>query len=67
MTDKRLTDLELKFMEQEQAIHELSEMVNRQWQEIEQLKRKLTTAHDRILSLEDAQPNGPEDQKPPHY
>ena len=67
MIEKRLTDLELKFTEQEQTIHELSDMVNRQWQEIEQLKRKLITAHDRILTLEDAMPAGPENEKPPHY
>src|SRR5690606_29522204 len=35
MDDRRLTELELKFMEQEQALSELSDMVNRQWQEIE--------------------------------
>lgn len=67
MEDKRLTDLELKFMEQEQAISELSDIVNRQWQEIEQLKRKLTHAHDRIVTLEDAVPASSGVEKPPHY
>lgn len=67
MEDNRLTDLEIKFMEQEQAISELSDIVNRQWQEIEQLKRKLIHAHDRIVTLEDAAPDAPANDKPPHY
>ena len=67
MSDQRLTDLEVKFAEQEQTINDLSDMVNRQWQEIEQLKRKLTRAHDRILTLEDSVPDGSDAQKPPHY
>ena len=67
MEDKRLTDLELKFMEQEQALVELSDIVNRQWQEIEMLKSKLTHAHERIVTLEDAAPDTPANEKPPHY
>ncbi len=67
MDDKRLTDLELKFMEQEQAISELSDIVNRQWQEIEQLKRKLSHTHERIVTLEDTLPASPGNEKPPHY
>ncbi|MEX0582887.1 MAG: SlyX family protein [Sneathiella sp.] len=67
MDEKRLIDLELKFTEQEQTISELSDMVNRQWQEIERLKRKLVSTHDRILSLEDTLPASPDAEKPPHY
>jgi SlyX protein len=67
MEDKRLTDLELKFMEQEQAISELSDIVNRQWQEIETLKSKLSHAHERIVTLEDAVPTSAPNEKPPHY
>ncbi|WP_339634822.1 SlyX family protein [uncultured Sneathiella sp.] len=67
MDEKRLTDLELKFTEQEQTIGELSDMVNRQWQEIELLKRKLVSAHDRIISLEGTLPASSDAEKPPHY
>ena len=67
MEDKRLTDLELKFMEQEQAISELSDIVTRQWQQIEALQRKLSHAHERIVTLEDAVPTTPANEKPPHY
>jgi len=67
MEEKRFTDLELKLMEQEQTLIELSDIVNRQWQEIEQLKRKLTSAHDRIVTLEDTLPDTAGHEKPPHY
>ncbi len=67
MEEKRLTELELKFTEQEQTISDLSDIVNRQWQEIEALKRKLVSAHDRLLSLEDTLPATPDAEKPPHY
>ena len=67
-TDQRLTNLELKLMDQEQTIHDLSDMVNKQWQELERLKAKLTSAHARIISLEEGLPaGGSENQKPPHY
>ncbi|WP_025899100.1 SlyX family protein [Sneathiella glossodoripedis] len=66
--DKRLTALELKLMDQDQMITDLSDMVNRQWQEIESLQAKLKTAHSRIVSLEDSLPApGASAEKPPHY
>ncbi|MAL79748.1 MAG: hypothetical protein CMN55_11675 [Sneathiella sp.] len=67
MNDKRLMELELKFMEQEQMVSELSEMLNRQWQEIELLKNKLTRAQDRLITLEETLPASPGHEKPPHY
>lgn len=67
MDDRRLTELELKFMEQEQALSELSDMVNRQWQEIEGLKGRLLRAQDRIISLEESLPAAAGPEKPPHY
>jgi len=67
-TDQRITNLELKLMDQEQTVHDLSDMVNQQWQELERLKAKLTTAHARIISLEESLPaGGADNQKPPHY
>lgn len=67
-TDQRITNLELKLMDQEETIHDLSDMVNKQWQELERLKAKLTSAHSRIMSLEEGLPaGGADNQKPPHY
>ncbi len=67
--DKRITSLELKLMEQDQMLNDLSDMVNRQWQEIESLQAKLKSAHTRIISLEDSLPaaEGTAAEKPPHY
>ena len=67
MDNKRLMELELKFMEQEQTVNELSEMLNRQWQEIELLKNKLTRAQDRLITLEETLSASPGHEKPPHY
>lgn len=66
--EKRLMDLEVKLMDQDQMLSDLSDMVNRQWTEIEALKAKLKSAHSRIISLEETAPSGSGDtQKPPHY
>ncbi|GLQ07149.1 SlyX family protein [Sneathiella chinensis] len=70
MTDdleKRLTTLELTVMHQEQALTDLSDMVTRQWSEIERLQAKLTTTQQRVVSLEENLPVPAADQKPPHY
>jgi uncharacterized coiled-coil protein SlyX len=67
MSDQRLNDLEIRFMEQDQKLAELSDMVSRQWDEIEALKRQLHRAKDRIISLEDALPDTNAIEKPPHY
>ncbi|TNE38894.1 MAG: SlyX family protein [Alphaproteobacteria bacterium] len=66
MSEQRLTDLEIRLAEQDQTLQDLSDMVNRQWQEIELLKRKLTQANDRIVTLEEALPDAAA-EKPPHY
>ncbi|MFT6558011.1 MAG: SlyX protein [Sneathiella sp.] len=66
--EKRLMTLELSVAEQDQIVQDLSDMVNNQWQEIERLRAKLTTAHQRIISLEESVPTqGGQPEKPPHY
>lgn len=70
MTDaieERFAILELKVMDQEETVQEMSDMLNKQWQEIENLKRKLTTAQDRLMSLEESLPASAGEEKPPHY
>lgn len=67
MLEQRLNDLEMKFMDQEQTVNDLNEMVRRQWDEIEKLKQLLTKTNDRVINLEDAQPAGDSQEKPPHY
>ncbi|MEP3245823.1 MAG: SlyX family protein [Sneathiella sp.] len=67
LTEKRLTDLELKITEQDQVINDLSDMVGAQWQEIEKLIARLTTAQERIVTLEESLPASNQAEKPPHY
>ena len=65
--ETRLTDLEMKLMDQEQTVQDLSDMVNLQWQEIERLKAKLVSAQERLVTLEESLPGQNQPEKPPHY
>lgn len=70
MTDameERFAVLEQKIMHQEETIQELSDILNKQWRDIELIQRKLTTAQDRLMSLEDSLPASGSVEKPPHY
>ncbi|MBE7637622.1 hypothetical protein GUA87_12275 [Sneathiella sp. P13V-1] len=67
MSEERLVKLEMTIAEQDQTIQDLSDMVNRQWQEIEKLQLKLKQTHSRVVSLEENIPTGGQDEKPPHY
>lgn len=70
MTDvmeERFAVLEQKIMHQEETIQELSDILNKQWRDIELIQRKLTTAQDRLMSLEDSLPASGGVEKPPHY
>ncbi|MCG8492251.1 MAG: SlyX family protein [Sneathiellales bacterium] len=69
MTDleKRLNELEMQLAEQDRTLQDMSEMVSQQWDEIDRLKRKLTTASERIVSLEENLPQNDQIEKPPHY
>lgn len=63
-----ITKLESLLMHQDQQIQDLSEMVNRQWQEIDLLKRKLGRTENRLNSLENPEEDqGPVHEVPPHY
>ncbi|MBL4908124.1 MAG: SlyX family protein [Sneathiella sp.] len=66
-TEERFTVLELKLMDQEQMVQDMSDILNNQWLEIERLKAKLSSAQDRLLSLEDNLPASSGAEKPPHY
>ena len=65
--EDRLNSLELQAMEQDLIVQDLSDMVNKQWDEIERLKAKLSVASERIITLEDNLPTSNATQKPPHY
>lgn len=65
--EERLNSLELQLMEQDLIVHDLSDMVNKQWQDIERLNAKLSVASQRIVTLEENLPSSDGSQKPPHY
>ena len=61
-TEEKIMELEMALAHQDQAISDLSEMIKRQWDEIERLKRDLTRLED---TKADIPPE--EDRAPPHY
>ncbi len=63
-TDRRLTELETALAYQEETIQELSDVVKRQWDEIDALKREIQRLEATKADAEDAEPD---DQPPPHY
>jgi len=75
MTDERLNDLETSMIYQEKQIEDLSNMVSKQWQEIDSLKKLLGRATSRINELENQYEEVDQKsitdiasaEKPPHY
>ncbi|OOZ41045.1 SlyX protein [Solemya pervernicosa gill symbiont] len=66
--ESRLTELEIRFTEQEAAIESLSDTVHRQEQELEMMRLMVEQLKERIKSLA----NTPlaaqsEEAPPPHY
>lgn len=74
MPEERITSIETALAHHEIQIQDLSEMINRQWKEIERLRLHLQKAHDKISEIE-AGENGETGSvsdiaaanKPPHY
>ena len=65
---EHLTALESHIAHQDGTIDDLNEMVNKQWTEIEALRRDLAELRARLARVEgDMGPNQPDDQPPPHY
>lgn len=71
MTDARFIDLETKLAYQEDAAHQLSDVVARQQQQIDALETALRALIERVNSLstqqEGAEKNSLADEVPPHY
>ncbi|WP_343312688.1 SlyX family protein [Brucella sp. BE17] len=65
--EERLTELEIRIVEQEKTIDELSSVLAQQWKTIDQLSKKLNALTDQFLLLEEqAAPDVPV-TKPPHW
>lgn len=76
MDDNRLNAIETALAHQDQQIAELTDVINRQWQEIEMLKKLLMKAEAKISSLasDGGDPHAGLStteiaamEKPPHY
>ena len=66
--EDRITALESHIAHQDGTIDDLNEMVNKQWAEIEALRRDLAELRARLARVEDdVGPSQPDDLPPPHY
>lgn len=65
-TLERIEALEIIVAEQQQVIDDLSEMMKKQWDRQEKLKRELAKLGDHLQDLEENQ-SAPTTQKAPHY
>jgi uncharacterized coiled-coil protein SlyX len=78
-TETRLQNLEIALSEREKDLSDLSEMVEKQWKEIDRLRLRLDAALNKIADLEQAPANPSQGSgamssadeaaaaKPPHY
>jgi len=64
--DNRLAELESRSAFQQETIESLSDMVSKQWKEIDRLKKVMKTLDDQMYELEQNTGQAPT-QKPPHY
>lgn len=62
-TADRLTDLERHVAHLEATQQDLSDIIARQWDQIDRLTRAFHSMHERLQSVEPA----PESRPPPHY
>lgn len=63
MSDDRLIGIETTLAHHEQTIHELSDLVHKQWDEIAMLKRLIQRLEETKADVEPDEA----DRKPPHY
>lgn len=64
MNDDRLTELELRYMVQQDLMQKLSDVVLQQGRDIERLRREVDALRGR---MNDGPAPMPADEKPPHY
>ncbi len=79
MSQDRLNDIEALIAHQDNQIHDLSEMVSKQWNEIEMLKLRLNRTQEKLKSVEETANSATKSsdamsasefaaiEKPPHY
>lgn len=65
--ESRLTELEIRFSEQQQVIEDLSEMVISQGKRIEALEKRVKLMKDKLDAVEPGLVDARANEKPPHY
>jgi len=66
--EERITELELRFMQQERTIQELNETVFRQEQIISRLERQMRLLSEQFRAFDPATIRDlDEEERPPHY
>lgn len=66
--EERITELELRYMQQENIIQELNDTVCRQEQAIERIVRELASIRDQLCMLAPSASGEAEaEEPPPHY
>ena len=66
--EERINELEMHYMQQEQTIQELNEIVCRQELTIEMLKRDFVTLKEQLLAMvPSASRDADQEEPPPHY
>jgi len=64
---RRIEALEMQMAHQDRAIEELSEVITRQYQEMEKLNRRLMRMEDEVRAVQEATPTPGREPPPPHY
>ncbi|HZW59463.1 MAG TPA: SlyX family protein [Woeseiaceae bacterium] len=68
MDDQRLIEIETKLAYQEQAVHELNQVLTAQQDQLTQLRQRLMALGERLESLAEAPAAAAiDDERPPHY
>ena len=66
--EERITELEMRFMHQEQTINELNEIVCRQELALERLGREMAAMREQLKTAASSINRSPEEEEPPpHY
>lgn len=66
--EERITELELRYMQQERIIEELNEIICRQEVAIEAIKREMVTFKEQFMAISPSVSRDPDQEEPPpHY
>ncbi len=65
--DVRLTELEIRYAQLEKTVNDLSEVIYRQQQEIDDLEDQVSMLKSKLQGVDPGLVDGSVQEKPPHY